>query len=591
MALPIRRARGGRSGQVRAFEVTNFSGGLNLEAGQFNLGGNECAEIVDMDIVGRGGVRRRKAIRALNNNFNGPFEACPRSVWTYESPNGDRYVFVIAPKQVSGVNKLMWYSKNDASMVSFTSDFGLANNTAVGSLTAPARTAVLNDKVWGVWGYTGSVATRPKPFSIDSTGTLTVATNEAGCLADTPNNYGWTESYDFEAGSVAASVNARTIAAHYGYLWAAHTIEKDLGGTVTRFPSRVRWSHPGIPDRWRQDDYIDIEIGKDADEITALVPYRDHLLVFKSRSVHAIYGDNAENFVVVNLSNQFGAVSQEAVAATPFGVFFFDQNSGVWSWDGSSFSWRFEKLYPLVRDATIPADARGDVMMGLVENRIWVGVPWSGESTARARTLILDPTISTTGAWTMYSVGTGPFASVRRQDDSLLAVAGCSGTRFLQKLEQDGDYDEFTLTGTPSADQTAIVGSFRTSWMNPVTGADKLWKRPDIVLSSAGELAVTVEAHFNWKYDEGSARKSFYVSRGEPGGELYWGTDALVGTENEWDEASWGTDGQIVNVSRGSNIGRSTALSLRFTTPAGQVLPRWSLDGVVVKYRTKRVRG
>jgi hypothetical protein len=597
VGVPIRRASGGRSASVQAVEVSDFSGGLNLEAGQFNLAANESAELVDMDIVGRGGVRRRQAIRAMANDFAGAFDLCPRSVFTHEPSNGDRYIYVVAPRVVSGSNRLLWYSKNGAAFTSFNSTFGLASNAAVSTLTSPqqvvARTAVVADTVFGVWAWSGSIGGRPAPFTIAASGaTPTLAVSAEAGRASVANS-GWTELFDPEPGSVPSMPNGKCVESHYGYLWVANTIEDDLSSTSVRRPSRVRWSHPGVPDRWRQDDWIDVEVGKDADQITALVAFRDHLLVFKDRSVHAIYGDSPENFTVVNLSNQFGCVSQEAVVATPFGVYFFDRNSGVWAWNGSSFGWQFEKVNSLLRDATIPVDRRTDVHLGWVKNRLWVGVPWAGESTQRARTLVFDPSLPRGGAWTLYSLGVGPFASVRQLDDSVLEVAGCSGTRFLQRLEQPGDVDELAYDGgAPVA--TPIVGAFRTPWLTLTPGMLKQWKRPDVVATSAGEISLVVDAYFDWNGTQGESRKTFYVSRQEAAQDLYWAADSDPLTENNWDDGSWAANVERVLLARGSNIGRSMSLSLRFTTPnrsASEALPRWSVDAVVVKFRRKRVRG
>lgn len=595
MALPIRRARGGRQSSVQAVEVADFSGGLNLDAGQFNLGGNEVAELVDMDVVGRGGVRRRKAIRAVKNDGGGVLEECPRSVWGFEASNTNRYVYVVAKKSVSGTNRILWSSQNGGDLTAFTGTpalFGLADSAAVGNMTAKARTAVAGDAVWGVWDYGGTLSTRPKPFKVDNANALTLP-NEAGCLAASPNNFGWTNDIGvFEAGSVAGLANGRCIAAHYGFLWVGNTVQGAPSSEV-RHKSRVRWSHPGVYDRWREDDWIDVEVGKDADEITALQSFRDHLLVFKNRSVHAIYGDDSDNFTVVNLSAEFGAVSQEAVAATPFGVFFFDRQSGVWVWDGSQFRWVFGPLGSLLRDGTVPADKRGDVTCGWVENRLWVGVPWLGESGTRARTLVFDPAVGRAGAWTTYSLGLGPFAGLRQADSSLLYVAGCSGTRMLQRLEQSGDVDELTVDGSNDPVPSAITGSFRTPWIEVGAGSEKQWKRPDVVVTADGSIELVVDAFFDYVYEADVPRKTFYVSRVVGVDELTWAEvpvdDPL--TPSEWGSAGWAGERLSTLVARGSNIGRSRALSLRFTTASGVVLPRWSVDGVIVKFRRKRVRG
>lgn len=635
MALPIRRGRGGRSGVTQAVQVTDFSGGLNLEAGQFNLRKNEVAELTNMDVVGRGGVRRRKAIRYLANNNDVEFTQCPRSVWTFEASDTNRYTYIAANGDVPDsidtdgpgplvdgdpALRVLWWSVNGGPFTAFTGThalFGLGTdlnlsiqlssarrppNTALFGVLA--RAAVARDTVYGVWAWRGDITQRPKPFKINSANTLTAATGpagsviaEAGCLPT--NNFGWTETYlDYEGGSVPGVVNGQTIAYHYGQLFVGNTIEGSP--TPERYRSRLRWSHPGDPERWREDDYIDIDVGKNGDQITALVPYRDHLLIFKNNSVHALYGDSPETFTVVNLSNDFGCLEQEGVVATPFGVFFFDQNSGVWQWDGARFVWRFENMNSLLRENLIPADKRASVSLGWVNNRLWVGVPYKGVAAERGRTLVYDPAIGQNGVWCEYTVGLGPFASIRKTDDTIMPVAGCSGTRLLQMLEQPGNVDALTFTGggvDPRVDvNEPIVGSFRLPWLDMNPGSVKQWKRPDVIVSSTGEISLSVETYFDYVYQEGYARKTFSVSRAVVDGELEWADETNPDLVNVWGGIEnpglvWANEGELVKVARGATVGRGVAMTLRFTTPAGASPPRWSVDGVTVKFKTKRVRG
>jgi hypothetical protein len=615
MALPIRRGRGGRSGVIQAAQVTDFSGGLNLEAGQFNLRKNEVAELTNMDVVGRGGVRRRKAIRYLPNNNDVVFGQCPRSVWTFEASDANRYTYIAANAAVAdgladgggsvgaNVTRVLWWSLNNGPFTAFTGSdalFGLGSDLAVMDRLALgdrrpgkplggvlARAAVARDTVYGVWAWRGTIGDRPKPFKISSANTLSIP-YETGCALGP-----WTETYlNYEVGSEPGVVNGQTIAYHYGQLFVGNTIEGDP--TPVRYKSRLRWSHPGDPERWREDDWIDIDVGKDGDQITALVPYRDHLLIFKNNSVHALYGDSPETFTVVNLSNDFGCLEQEAVVATPFGVFFFDQNSGVWQWDGARFVWRFENMNSLLRENLIPPDERANVTLGWVNNRLYVGVPYAGVATERGRTLVYDPAIGQNGVWCEYTVGLGPFASIRKTDDTIMPVAGCSGTRLLQMLEQPGNTDALTFAivdGVAEPVEQAIIGSFRMPWLDMNPGSVKQWKRPDVVVSSNGELNLVVEAFFDYVYQSGSPRKTFSVSRTPEGGELDWADETNPDLVNVWNGPAWANEGEIVKVARGATVGRGVAMALRFTTPAGVFLPRWSVDGVTVKFKTKRVRG
>ena len=86
---------------------------------------------------------------------------------------------------------------------------------------------------------------------------------------------------------------ARLIADHAGHMFVADTTESG-----TRYRPRVRWPHPLQPEDWASADYFDIEPDDSSDQITAIVPFKNQLLVFKRRSVYAIYGYDKDSFTV-----------------------------------------------------------------------------------------------------------------------------------------------------------------------------------------------------------------------------------------------------------------------------------------------------
>ena len=48
-------------------EKSDFTGGLNLRADQFNLAPNESPAMLNVEVDPRGGVRRRDAVTKINN--------------------------------------------------------------------------------------------------------------------------------------------------------------------------------------------------------------------------------------------------------------------------------------------------------------------------------------------------------------------------------------------------------------------------------------------------------------------------------------------------------------------------------------------
>ena len=134
----------------------------------------------------------------------------------------------------------------------------------------------------------------------DLTG-ITARTNGSRVYGMTMNNIAYGVSYDKPSfrwnGSAAADLGTtldgsagnfpqcQYVAFWNNFAWAGYTYESSTG-----YKYRLRWSNANDPEKWSASDYVDIDKGEHGDYITGLVPAGDKLLVFKSNSVHAVYG-------------------------------------------------------------------------------------------------------------------------------------------------------------------------------------------------------------------------------------------------------------------------------------------------------------
>ena len=183
------------------------------------------------------------------------------------------------------------------------------------------------------------------------------------------------------------------------FAWVGHT--KESG---TDYKNRVRWSKIDDPESWQDYDYIDVNAGERGDIVSALVPYADRLLIFKTNSVHALFGNSTESFQMVPLSQDVGSVSMSSPVSTPYGVFFWYDRQGVWVYNGERFVWVFEKLQPAIDDGRL--QFTNPPQLAWFKNRLYVSVDWSetSELTTSRRVLIYDPTLGSSGAWTMTDI-------------------------------------------------------------------------------------------------------------------------------------------------------------------------------------------
>lgn len=395
--------RPGRSKPLITSLQTDFTGGLNLKADAFQLADNEVMDVCNLDMDARGGFFQRKALSCFNTALT-PY--VPKNIWPYVSAGGTAYVII---QQGSD----------------------LAYSTAGGTFThlnpdALATTGVMNaaemKDLFFVQRNAEQVA-----FKWDGTTVTVLGTS----FVD-----------DFAAPTAANMPKAKYITSWGGYMWVANTVESG-----SKYGSRVRFSHPNQPGDWRTNDYFDLDIGRDGDEITALLPLGDRLFVFKNRSVHVVVGYDANSFATYEISRTVGAVSQQAVAATEYGIYTFSWPDGLFviTSERDHPVRQFERIEEVLDDVTVSSIA--NITLGWVNRRLWVNLP-TGVSTTPNVSYVLDPSTARPrrgqeGAWTKYDVAIGPMMEWRRSG-AATKYLGCSPTvGRVYDVNTAADQDEF----------------------------------------------------------------------------------------------------------------------------------------------------
>ena len=344
---------------VQSFALRDFTGGLNLRADQFQLGGNESPDILNMSVDPRGGLFLRPGC----STYGEPLAADGVSWHPFYGDDGE--VQIIA--QLVG-GDLVW---RDSGAWSDVED---STNTALTStVDRPMTSATFNDALYLQNGT-------DKPIKWDGTA-------EEGERLDQD----WANDYAAPAGGDMPI--ARCITQHNGYIFVGNTLESG-----TRYRNRVRFSHLQRPEDFAEADYFDV--GADHEGIVAFAPFADHLLVFKERSTWVVYGWGASDFQLNPLSMDVGAVAPQAVVSSPVGVYVFSERAGVMRYDGRSLSWVFDKLVPALDDQETILETRFDeIRAGWIDNKIWFSVPWG---IADSRALVYDPSLGRDGSWTRY---------------------------------------------------------------------------------------------------------------------------------------------------------------------------------------------
>ena len=284
---------------------------------------------------------------------------------------------------------------------------------------------------------------------------------------------------------------ARLIAAHREYLFVAYT-DEHFGTYTDLKPRRIRWSHPGQPEDWRTQDFIDIPNGT----IRALLPFQDFLMVFTDDEIYGLYGSSADDFSLQRMSGDTGTAWARSVTRGPGRAYWWDWDNGVMCYDGRKIISVFDKLAPALQNGQF---SWGAIQNGLddipelcwSDGRLYVAkqvVP-----TDHGKTLVFDPTVGKNGSWTTYDWGgySSEFGSggvvagmttIPRPSNFDLMVVGL-GTRCY--ITNDGVFDLDYFGGANPTIPTAPRMLLRTAPMEGSTNATKKrFRRPRMAVRS-----------------------------------------------------------------------------------------------------------
>lgn len=524
--------------KINLFPVKDFTGGLNLRAAPLQLGDNESPEMLNVDIDPRGGIRMRKCCTTMNTTPVGGLASRLVSMWEFANSSGVEQVMV---------------SRYAAMYYSTGTDFtAIPVGARVGTGKHRATTFKDNCYIQNGWdpvakwdGATVSVMADPAPAS-------------------------WNN--DYAVVGVNKMVASHYIATHMGMVFVANTRENS-----TAYPNRVRFSHPNQPESWREIDYIDIDTGHDGDVITGIVPFGGRLFVFKNHSIHAIHGYSPETFQVVEISGNVGATSQEAIAVSPQGIYFFSWPGGVYALGGQGQPvWLWERLHPLIEDGGLEESMQEDFTVGWLNKRLWVCVATAGEDLNRQ--YVYDPTLQKQGGWVKYDFPLGQIMEWNPLSEAptFLGIGlGDADGRVLQ-LEIEADNDTYdNVTAVP------VATTYTSRWYDlDAPAVKKRWKSPEFVFNAKFAASVRVDCYRD--YDPSQITRTFFADVVPKATAGVWDTSL-------WDEFVWGSeDLGAEQIIKGSLLGAARAVRIKLTGPTPSA--RWSMDAVTFKYIPLRVR-
>lgn len=513
----------------------DFTGGLNLATEIYDLQPNESPSVQNVDIDRRGGFAIRRGSKAWITTSTGYTDV--DTIYTYVTPGGTRQLLACKDRQVKRWDGSAWQ--------------------AVAAAFGGGRTmfAEMNNILYMAHGL------KPGVGKWDGTTFTTLA------------NPGYNDNLAAPAGGKAPP--AATLAVHNGVMWAGNVYDTiDAAHHV----SRLRWSHPGKPEDWRTNDWIDLDPDDETGEIRALVPFGDRLIVFKDRAVYAVHGFPPEGFSVVNISKEVGAPSQYAVCKSENRIWFWDTSIGLCEFDGQRITWPFERIFPLIEDNLINVPFSFQTIAVYHNRRVWLSVPYLAAPYANTFVgLVFGPDIGKNGAWTLHTKTLFSFhvhEAVTGGDRHLLGGNGA----YVYEMDAENYY----LDQKPPSHTTSKISAwYQTRWFDNANPAlKKRWKRPIIVVGRDANEEFLVDVFSD--YDATHVKKTFSLFTDVNGTEGVWDV-------SNWDAVIWAAElGDSSVIKRGSPLGTGTAKMLRISNVTSGV--DWRVQGITMKWVPKRIR-
>lgn len=534
--------------ELQIYQQTDFTGGLNFRADQFQLSDNESPEMSNVEIDPRGGVFSRGGYERINSTA---------VAGTWSPKRLHKFTGATNRLMLTTGAKVYHSTGGDFTALAFSSGNDIAVSYAHGASFANWGTDLyISTGIAGAGTYSW-VSTAPFATAI---GVLTTG--------------GFNNTYASPLANLFPKANL--LAVHANKMFAA-----GVSISSVDYPNRLYWSHEDSPKDWATDDYVEIVGGGDA--ITGLAVVNGSLMIFKKNSIYLLLGYDSADFRLVQLSSNLGAPHPLAVTVSDSSAYFFSNPEGLHSFDGSRIVDLFDNLRPSIDDNDFNLAAPNAVTLSWVGNRLWMSAPYKEGSTVTDPKVnfVFDPSIGRDGSFTLFD-STDEYGLVGGVDyedasgNNIYLMIHPIEPRVLQVDKYSLSVDN--ITGTTAN----FVSYYRTKWFDGGSYMQKkMFRRPDIVAKEpSSSTIINVKVFHNFDEGAGQERKNFDLTLTPTTTGILWGSGLWGGT--------WGYGAGSSTVLTGRNLGLARCVQLRFTGPAGK---SWGINSIGYKYQGRRVKG
>lgn len=276
----------------------------------------------------------------------------------------------------------------------YLATYGYINDIGYYGPGAPGITIVLNGITTGTITYYGMTA--PAGYGITAIQLYRTNANSLDMAGTTQTVANGTSFADLGLQTTSLLNNFNlffTTAPKYLEIYNNQLFMAGFSNTL----STVYWSDIGIPESF--DPTYNIEVRtNDGDRITGLRSYNGGLIIAKERSFHRLVGDDPQNFLLQEISDQYGCVSNRTMITWEDQIWFLD-TKGIVQFNGANIEIKSTKIEPIMSSMNVAAARENACAIhNRKANELWFAIPTDG-ATMNNTIVVYDYVVQ---AWTTY---------------------------------------------------------------------------------------------------------------------------------------------------------------------------------------------
>lgn len=162
-------------------------------------------------------------------------------------------------------------------------------------------------------------------------------------------------------------------------------------------PSTVNFSEVGQPEVFFPENTFEMRTN-DGDRVYAIKAFNNTLIVAKEHSFSKLIGSNADEFQLVDLSTDFGCISNATILSKDQNLYWLDRK-GILQYTGANWAIASDAVEQIFRQMNISAAKENAIgVHHMYRNQLWWGIPING-SLINNVTVVFDYLV---GAWTFF---------------------------------------------------------------------------------------------------------------------------------------------------------------------------------------------